>query len=459
MSSDSSKKRKPKVIRTDGGPQEGKRGKADGEQDARYYSEECEVDLRDPIKDYELYKETCQELQRLMAEIQELKSRGVKDNASEIDERRVQSCVHFMTLKKLNRLAHIRLKKGRDQTHEAKQKVDAYHLQLQNLLYEVMHLQKEITKCLEFKSKHEEIELVSLEEFYSEAPTEISRPDITLTEPHQQTLARLDWELEQRKRLAERYKECQTIKEKILKEIEVKKEYLSSLQPRLNSIMQASLPVQEYLFMPFDQAHKQYETARHLPPPLYVLFVQASAYGQACDKKLVVAIEGSVEEAKALYKPPEDSQDDESDSDMEEEQTTKRRRPTLGVQLDDKRKEMLKRHPLSVTIDLKCKDENVLHLTFYYLMNLNIMTVKTKVTTAAELATAISAGDLLSPDSLLSCLYPGDHGKKTPNPANQFQFDKVGILTLSDYVTELGHPYVWVQKLGGLHFPKDQPQA
>lgn len=47
-------------------------------------------------------------------------------------------------------------------------------------------------------------------------------------------------------------------------------------------VPQASLPVQEYLFMPFDQAHKQYETARHLPPPLYVLFVQASAYGQAC---------------------------------------------------------------------------------------------------------------------------------------------------------------------------------
>ncbi|KFV09698.1 THO complex subunit 5 [Tauraco erythrolophus] len=458
MSSESSKKRKPKVIRTDGGPQESKRGKGDADQDVRYYSEECEVDLRDPIKDYELYRDTCQELQRLMAEIQELKSRGIKDNASEIDERRVQSCVHFMTLKKLNRLAHIRLKKGRDQTHEAKQKVDAYHLQLQNLLYEVMHLQKEITKCLEFKSKHEEIELVSLEEFYKEAPPEISRPAITLSEPHQQTLARLDWELEQRKRLAEKYKECLTSKEKILKEIEVKKEYLNGRWvPFL--FPQASLPVQEYLFMPFDQAHKQYETARHLPPPLYVLFVQASAYGQACDKKLVVAIEGSVEEAKALYKPPEDSQDDESDSDAEEEQTTKRRRPTLGVQLDDKRKEMLKRHPLSVTVDLKCKDENVLHLTFYYLMNLNIMTVKAKVTTAVEMTTAVSAGDLLSPDSLLNCLYPGDHGRKTPNPANQFQFDKVGILTLSDYVTELGHPYVWVQKLGGLHFPKDQPQA
>lgn len=38
--------------------------------------------------------------------------------AVEIEDRRILSCVHFMTLKKLNRLAHIRLKKGRDQTHE-----------------------------------------------------------------------------------------------------------------------------------------------------------------------------------------------------------------------------------------------------------------------------------------------------------------------------------------------------
>uniref|UniRef100_A0A5F8GF61 THO complex 5 n=1 Tax=Monodelphis domestica TaxID=13616 RepID=A0A5F8GF61_MONDO len=320
MSTESNKKRKPKVIRSDGAPPEGKRNRSEIDLEMKYYSEEAEVDIRDPNKDYDLYRFTCHELQRLMAEIQELKSRGSRDSASEIEERRIQSCVHFMTLKKLNRLAHIRLKKGRDQTHEAKQKVDAYHLQLQNLLYEVMHLQKEITKCLEFKSKHEEIELVSMEEFYREAPPEISKCEITMGDPHQQTLARLDWELEQRKRLAEKYKECLASKEKILKEIEVKKEYLSSLQPRLSSIMQASLPVQEYLFMPFDQAHKQYETARHLPPPLYVLFVQASAYGQACaymkpssqpprqDKKLSVAIEGNVEEAKALYKPPEDSQ-------------------------------------------------------------------------------------------------------------------------------------------------------
>ncbi|XP_072565216.1 THO complex subunit 5 homolog isoform X2 [Paramormyrops kingsleyae] len=460
MSSDALKKRKPKVIRNEGGTPENKRSRGDGDQDVKVYNEEAELEGRSPAQDHEQYKETCESLARLMAEIQELKSAGAKDGSVEIEERRMQSCIHFMTLKKLNRLAHMRLKKGRDQTHEAKQRVDALHLQLQNLLYEVMHLQKEISKCLEFKSKHEEIELVTLDEFFQEAPPEISRLQFTKDDPHQQTLARLDWELEQRKRLAEKYKDSLASKEKILKSIEVKKEYLSSLQPGLNAIMQASLPVQEYLCMPFEHVQKQNEVARHLPPPLYVLLVQVNAYSQACDKSITVSISGDVDEAKALSKPPEDSQDDESDSDAEEElQNTKRRRPTLGVQLDDKRREMLKPHPLSLCVDLKCKDGSVLHLFFYYLMNLNIMTVKAKVSTAADLAGAISAGELLNSETLLSCLYANDKGSETPNPANRYQFDKVGIATFGDYVSELGHPYIWVQNLGGLQFPSDRPEA
>ncbi|XP_068167122.1 THO complex subunit 5 homolog [Antennarius striatus] len=456
--SDAQKKRKSKVVRSEGGTPDMKRCRGEGDQPdfPRVYNEEVELDSRDSKKDYDQYKASCENLATLMSEIQDLKANGAKEGCVEVEQKRMQSCIHFMNLKKLNRLAHMRLKRGRDQTHEAKQKVDVLHLQLQNLLYEVLHLQKEISKCLEFKSKHEEIDLVSEEEFYQEAPPEISRPHLTKDDSHQLTLARLDWELEQRKRLAEKYKESQATKEKIQKSIEVKKEHLTSLQPGLTAIMQASLPVQQYLSMPFEQTQKQTEVARHLPPPLYVLFVQANAYGQACDKNLIVSIIGDVDEAKALSKPPEDSQDDESDSDAEEEQEkTKRRRPTTGGQMDDKRREMLKRHPLSLCIDLKCKDGTILHLYFYYLMNLNIMTVKAKVSTSTDLSTAVSAGDLLKADIVLSCLYANDHGRETPNPANRYQFDKVGILTFADYVEDLGHPYVWVQGLGGLRFPSD----
>ncbi|PNJ49052.1 THOC5 isoform 16 [Pongo abelii] len=42
MSSESGKKRKPKVIRSDGAPAEGKRNRSDTEQEGKYYSEEAD---------------------------------------------------------------------------------------------------------------------------------------------------------------------------------------------------------------------------------------------------------------------------------------------------------------------------------------------------------------------------------------------------------------------------------
>ena len=34
--------------------------------------------------------------------------------------------------------------------------------------------------------------------------------------------------------------------------------------------------------------------------------------------------------------------------------------------------------------------------------------------------------DLLSPDTLLRCLYPGDSGEDTPNPSNKYAFQRLG---------------------------------
>lgn len=35
----------------------------------------------------------------------------------------------------------------------------------------------------------------------------------------------------------------------------------------------------------------------------------------------------------------------------------------------------------------------------------------------------------------------------------------ISIVSFGDYVEELGHPYVWVQTLGGLHFPNDSSEV
>ena len=43
------------------------------------YSEEVELDGRDPEQDYLQYKESCESLATLMSEIQELKANGAKE--------------------------------------------------------------------------------------------------------------------------------------------------------------------------------------------------------------------------------------------------------------------------------------------------------------------------------------------------------------------------------------------
>jgi THO complex subunit 5 len=59
--------------------------------------------------------------------------------------------MQFVALKKINRFEKYKTKNSRETLSKVRQQVDSYHLQLQNLLYESMHLHKAVTKCLEFK--------------------------------------------------------------------------------------------------------------------------------------------------------------------------------------------------------------------------------------------------------------------------------------------------------------------
>ena len=106
-------------------------------------------------------------MKQILGKVLEIKQSSNSRKSSEpLNELKTDFLMHLMTLKKLNRLDKLRTKQSRDQTVEAKAKVDSCHLQLQNLLYEVLHLQKEVTKCLQYKSADEDMDLAPLEEFY-----------------------------------------------------------------------------------------------------------------------------------------------------------------------------------------------------------------------------------------------------------------------------------------------------
>ena len=421
-----------------------------------FYAEEEEIEHRNPQKDLNLFKFTTNEVRKCFKDVRDAKDKPDKFTPEQLEAKKRDTALHFITLKKLNRLSHIRCKKARDSTNEAKQRIDQYHLQLQNLLYETMHLEKEITKCLEFKSKDEEIELVPVEDFYKEAPEDISKSEVTKTDSHQLRLARLDWELEQRKMLAQNLEESESSKDHLDKEIKTQQEYLENLQPKLSSILQSTKPVQEYLAMPFDLIREQHETAGHLPHPLYVLYMQTAAYKQACDKKLDVKIEGDIEAAQSMKSTPElfaEVEDSDSDQEEQEKKSSKRRRKTVDSGKIERKKKVLKKYPLSVVLKIMTKDGTCLQLTFFYLISLEIVTVAIQLKPGSDTpSSCISGGDLLSPDLLLNEIYPGDCGNTSPNAANQYELRRLGLGDFSQYIKEIGRPYLWAQWLSGLQF-------
>ena len=91
-----------------------------------------------------------------MKEIFDLKMK--KGAAGDVCERRIQASLLFVTLKKLNRLEKLRVKRSRDGTNSSKQGVDSFNLQLQNLLYEVQYgcsVLDQLTPCWPGSSSEE----------------------------------------------------------------------------------------------------------------------------------------------------------------------------------------------------------------------------------------------------------------------------------------------------------------
>lgn len=242
--------------------------------------EEKEARERDADKDADLYCKICGEIHDILLDIAQIKIKRPENANALIREKQVEASLKILMLKKLNRLEKVRTKESRQALQKAREQVDNDHLHLQNMLYEVVHLTKEVKKCLEFKSKDEEINLVPVEEFYANAPESVSKPDVTKKNEHELKLARLQWELLQRKELAAQCKKLEASKESVAKDIEAKKQQLSSLGPALKAILDATKPLQENLGVPLDKIRKIHELALMLPKALYVLFVQADAYSQ-----------------------------------------------------------------------------------------------------------------------------------------------------------------------------------
>ncbi|SPO26449.1 uncharacterized protein UTRI_04038 [Ustilago trichophora] len=171
------------------------------------------------------------------------------------------STPHFSTLKRVNRRIYNDLQSQKTLVAEERAKVDSARLALQNLKYEESMLELEVKMCQEFQSIYQDIQLHSLQEFH-QLRTQSSSSTISaqtgenesmmgedakeedLEDDHKLMLARLRFELKERKRLEAEKQRLQQDKMEVTKENREKKVKLEQAERLLKELLAGAQALQ-----------------------------------------------------------------------------------------------------------------------------------------------------------------------------------------------------------------------
>lgn len=363
---------------------------------------------------------------------------------------------HFVTLKTVNRTSKMRLNDARNRTEESKRLADEKYLDLQNLQYELGHFKKEIDKCLQFKSDDDDIDLVAVEKFYAEAPPNLTS-EVTRTDEHKQKLFRLEYELEQRKSLHEKYKLLCKEKDDIVNIADGQKSKLDALKPKLECLLESSQPLQDYLDLPINKTKDLHAKAKLLASPLYTLFLQFDSYSKAFDNSITVNIDGDISEAAVERNGTLEELDSESgqeDDGDKEEIVKKKRRGKHAVQkanTEAKKQRVLRCHPLYITLNIQPpKSKDIFQLTFRYLTVLKFIIVHISIPQMTNIPEVKCYEDILCGKTIFSCLYINDTGEYVPDVTTKELLARNGVTDLEEFFTNFGRPFIWAQKLAGV---------
>ncbi|ORX43404.1 hypothetical protein BCR36DRAFT_586685 [Piromyces finnis] len=356
-----------------------------------------------------------------------------------------------MDLKQINRTLYIDNKNIKQTTQDEKAKMDKLNLELKNLDYERLHLKKEIEECSQLKTTYQDIDMIPLEEFLIVAPEELKNSD----NPHRQMINRLSFEFEERKRLSKTETELIESKKKKNEKLLKQKEKLKQINNQLEQFIKNSSTLQDDLKLSHTNVRKQNEISLLLPEPLFILYKQAMGYQEAFDNKITTEILGDPSTISSFIQKKRNKHGNENTDSFISPISSVHSSPLLSskkkhsrynstsntAEISSKKVNSLYRiFPLKIQI--KFKDIDII---FSYLPELNIITVVPVVQKEFKSVSSLS---------FLSCLYKGDTGETSPNPANAFLYnnknDKKPFVFQPD--KEYGYAYSWAQIICGLDF-------
>lgn len=148
--------------------------------------------VKSPI---ELLQETKASIESIITRMLSIKKQG--NPKSENRELLTQMFLNFINLRQANRLILTEEEKLKAETELSKSPMDFTTLQLHNLMYEKSHYLKAMKSSKDFKSKYQNIDLISEQDFFNEAPEAIKSQTLSNDSSHDLMLKRLNFELDQ----------------------------------------------------------------------------------------------------------------------------------------------------------------------------------------------------------------------------------------------------------------------
>lgn len=142
-------------------------------------------------------------------------------------------------LKTLTRDAYATLGERRAPVDEVRKELDTASVTLQNLVYEREQLRSRIHTCNELETVYQDVPLRPLDEFQRDAP-EAYRSEAVLGDEHQLMVHRLQYELDERRRLEQELKARESEVAALQKTSTEAKRALGGLEKEVRQLMRAA---------------------------------------------------------------------------------------------------------------------------------------------------------------------------------------------------------------------------
>lgn len=194
------------------------------------------------VENMECVKEAFETVSSLRNTCQKLTERQANGEDSTDLRRKVMTSLVYLRM--LNKQSQDSVHRSKDDAAKTRQELDDIQLDMQNVLYQNKHLRSEIDRCTEYESKHNTIDMVSIDEFLEE------NPDKKELDEHNMTLERLKDEEKRRLDLFFIKTKLQETRKQLQKETGALREDLedmSTFNGQIDKIIEGAEPLRKTL--------------------------------------------------------------------------------------------------------------------------------------------------------------------------------------------------------------------